>query len=235
MKRIIITFLFPLIMVTAAMAQSSCPYCHGTGTVVKNISVSQYGLADYKVKCPTCGAVTLKSTGHSHIHCQHCGGTGRKQSSRTRDNVTYDPDSPEGMQARALAYTIKSGLPYTDKENEAVKRLKQNDPAMANNWERYRQILNQGTIHFNQNNALCFYRYDTVQNIDAAKNSYDQELAKIGHLLKLPNDLYAVYQQLYAKYQSAYNEYRDITGKSQHLRNLQEQLDNYILMKNMFY
>lgn len=235
MKRIITTFLFLLIIMTVAMAQGNCLYCHGTGTVVKNISVSRYGLTDYKVKCPTCGAVTLKSTGHSHIHCSHCGGTGKRRSSGSRDKVTYDPNSPEGMQARALVYTIRYGLPYTDEENEAVKRLKQNDPTMANNWERYRQILNQGTIHFNQNYALCSYQYDTVQNIDAVKNSHDQELAKIAPLLKLPNDLYAVYQQLYAKYQSAYNEYRDITRKSQHLRNLQEQLDNYILMKNMFY
>ncbi|MDO4931026.1 MAG: hypothetical protein Q4E63_00015 [Prevotellaceae bacterium] len=242
MKKLLTTLLLLCLMMTAAMAQGNCPYCNGTGKVVKNVMVSRYGAADYKVKCPTCGAITLKSTGHSHIHCSHCGGTGRRgnsssnsYSSRNRDKVTYDPDSPEGMLARSIAYDIKYGLPYTDEEDAITKSLIKSDPTLAKNWIKYRNIMNDGTVYFNRNMALCSYRHDTVQSIDAVKNSHDQELAKIAPLLQLPSDLYAIFQQLYNKYQSAYTEYRNVTGQMQGMRNLQEQIDNYRLMRNMFY
>ena len=60
------------------LAQSrKCPYCDGNGTIVKNISVSQYGVRnEVKKKCPTCGIYYYPSSGHSHIHCKYCRGTG---------------------------------------------------------------------------------------------------------------------------------------------------------------
>ena len=69
MKRTLTVFLLLHLLVIVAVAQQDCPYCGGTGKIVKNISVSQYGLSKEKVKCPTCGVVTYKSTGHCHIHC----------------------------------------------------------------------------------------------------------------------------------------------------------------------
>lgn len=225
------------LVVLEALAQSKCPYCRGTGTVVKNIAVSRYGLTDYKVKCQTCGAVTLKSSGHSHITCSKCGGTGTKSSissgRSSRDAVAYDPDSPEGLWARGVVYTERYGLPCSEEEKAAVRRLSQTDPEMARNWNKYRDILNSGTIYFNSQNALGFYDVETVQNIDAVKKDHDNNLARIAPLLRLPNDLYSIYKKLYAKYQSSYTDYRNITLQMQTLRNKREQLEDYLLQKNL--
>lgn len=54
-----------------------CHYCNGKGKTVRNLSTGQYGVKDeVKVRCNECGEYYLPSTGHSHIHCSHCHGTG---------------------------------------------------------------------------------------------------------------------------------------------------------------
>lgn len=54
-----------------------CSYCGGKGKVVRNVSVGQYGVKqEVKVRCSECGEYNLPSSGHTHVHCSHCRGTG---------------------------------------------------------------------------------------------------------------------------------------------------------------
>lgn len=55
-------------------SRRKCAYCNGSGKIVKEWSVATYGLNDEKVKCPECGKVHFRSTGHAHVYCSHCHG-----------------------------------------------------------------------------------------------------------------------------------------------------------------
>ncbi len=58
--------------------ERDCMSCRGTGTIVKNIMVSQFGIKnEVKVRCSTCGESHYPSTGHTHIRCGNCNGTGK--------------------------------------------------------------------------------------------------------------------------------------------------------------
>ena len=239
MKRTLMMLLL-LLTVIYAMAQGTCAYCRGKGRVVKNITTSQYGVRNnYKVKCPTCGAVTLKSSGHTHVTCSHCGGTGRAKShsssSKRDSHVTYDPDSPEGIWARAFAQTLRYGIPLSSDEEAAVKRLARTNANMAKRWMEYREILNMGTSYFNECIAKISAKWDNVANVDNTKRMYDGMLSEKAANLQLPNDLYDIYKKYYAIYNNAYLEYRNNTSQFETLRNAQEQIDNYILQQNLFY
>lgn len=59
-----------------APARRKCNFCNGAGKRVVNNSVPMYGTADYKVRCNECGQYFLKSSGHAHVFCGQCGGTG---------------------------------------------------------------------------------------------------------------------------------------------------------------
>lgn len=59
-----------------AVSSHQCPYCNGKGRIQKDMNPSTFGTQDYKVKCEECGQMYLKSTGHTHVTCGHCGGTG---------------------------------------------------------------------------------------------------------------------------------------------------------------
>lgn len=57
-----------------------CQFCNGTGKVVKNDHVPQYGSNSYsiEVRCNECGTVYNSTyTNHYHMGCSHCGGTGQ--------------------------------------------------------------------------------------------------------------------------------------------------------------
>lgn len=54
-----------------------CVYCNGTGRKAINQSIATFGTADIKVHCNECGRDYYRSTGHGHVQCGHCGGTGR--------------------------------------------------------------------------------------------------------------------------------------------------------------
>lgn len=112
----------------ALQAQSrECPYCKGTGKIVKNISASQFGVrTEVKVKCRECGIYYFPSTGHTHIHCSHCRGTGKigptaKESSSSMDE--YNPESPLAAWGREVASTTRYGLPVSQQEDAASKAL----------------------------------------------------------------------------------------------------------------
>jgi len=223
-----------------AMAQSVCSICGGKGTVAKNITTFQYGLGyNYRVKCPICGAVTLKSSGHTHVRCSGCGGTGRSKSysnsSISNNNVTYDPDSPEGIWARHVAITLRYGIPFSTEEEVAVKQLARTNSAMAKRWMEYREVLNIGTSYFNECNAKIMGKWDNVTNVDNSKRMYDNMLAEKTSNLQISNELYEIYKRYYAIYEKAYQDYRNNTRTFESLRNLEESIDDYILQKNLFY
>lgn len=101
------------------LAQSrKCPYCDGNGTIVKNISVSQYGVRnEVKKKCPTCGIYYYPSSGHSHIHCSHCKGTGVLIAVNSSVEDSYNPESLEAIWGRQIATNIRYGIPVSEQEH----------------------------------------------------------------------------------------------------------------------
>lgn len=57
-----------------------CPYCNGKGRIERNSYPAMYGTTDYQVYCNECGRYFNRSTGHSHVSCSHCHGTGQIKS-----------------------------------------------------------------------------------------------------------------------------------------------------------
>ena len=53
-----------------------CNYCNGTGRKAVDQSVATFGLSDPMVHCNECGRDYHRSTGHSHVTCGQCGGSG---------------------------------------------------------------------------------------------------------------------------------------------------------------
>lgn len=101
----------------------------------KNISASQFGVrTEVKVKCRECGIYYFPSTGHTHIHCSHCRGTGRigttaKEPSSSMDE--YNPESPLAVWGREVASTVRYGLPVSQQEDAAFKSFAQINPEGA--------------------------------------------------------------------------------------------------------
>lgn len=62
---------------STSSSSRQCNYCNGTGRRVYDTNPPTFGLDNgEKVKCNECGQTFLKSTGHTHVSCQYCGGTG---------------------------------------------------------------------------------------------------------------------------------------------------------------
>lgn len=59
------------------ISSHKCAFCNGTGKKEINQSVATFGTTDVKVHCNECGRDFYRSSGHSHVQCGHCGGTGR--------------------------------------------------------------------------------------------------------------------------------------------------------------
>lgn len=53
----------------------TCPLCKGSGMIVRGSHVATYG-HDYKVYCSECNRYYSSSTGHSHVTCIQCHGSG---------------------------------------------------------------------------------------------------------------------------------------------------------------
>ena len=53
----------------------TCPLCKGSGMIVRDSHVATYG-HDYKVYCSECNRYYSSSTGHSHVTCIQCHGSG---------------------------------------------------------------------------------------------------------------------------------------------------------------
>lgn len=61
---------------TTVTSMNKCVYCNGTGRIAVDKSVANFGLHDPIIICEECGRKVHRSTGHMHVNCGHCGGTG---------------------------------------------------------------------------------------------------------------------------------------------------------------
>ena len=246
MKRTLTTFLLLHLLVIVAVAQQDCPYCGGTGKIVKNISVSQYGLSKEKVKCPTCGVVTYKSTGHCHIHCQYCGGTGKKRSTSYSRNGsssrrTLDDIARENPAAFSMAMSIKYGIPMNDTEYEYVSRL---DSQMQKLYMQLRNLVENDIIYSNQSISMLWYRTMTANSVNQrANNTYQQicslDQTMLNYLRSHPscgwdNQLKIIMEKHIKTCHDSLQQLLDLVKYNQSMEQLQDRLWNYQLYRNMF-
>lgn len=223
-KRLLL--LVTVVMTVCIANAQNCRYCGGTGTVVKNLGTVQYGLSgDYKVRCSTCGAVTLKSTGHAHIHCTHCGGSGRTGTSGNSRESGSDVSTSNPF-AQSIAWTLKYGLPMSDEESAAVNRLDNNTKKKYMDWRNY---LNAQTMWVNRNNE-CLVAID-LNYFDNQMKIIGERTSQLSSGFSVPQDLYTIANCLLDKFKQSVIRYRNYLSAQQSIGNLQNQLDNYILMR----
>lgn len=222
----------------ALQAQSrECPYCKGTGKIVKNISASQFGVrTEVKVKCRECGIYYFPSTGHTHIHCSHCRGTGKigttaKESSSSMDE--YNPESPLAAWGREVASTARYGLPVSQQEDVAFKSFAQINPEGAKNYIAWRNILNATAVYYNRCAAML--TTTPVQDIDQIYLNAEKQLRQYSTGLNLPQDLYTIANQLARQYYNSYISYRKYCADIINLQNIKEQAIDWQLQQNLFY
>lgn len=225
MKRLFMLFAILSVCCTIS-AQRKCSACNGTGTVVRSISVSRYGLSnDYWVKCSTCGKKYLKSVGHSHITCKHCGGTGYIGSSSSSGSGGSASDKLNEIaianpQAYNAAMTIKYGLKMSTEEAEEINKL---DEYNAKQYMKWRNLLNGYTTFANRSLALGQILGD-VKVADNMKANYDSQLQKLTPTFSVTTRLKQISDQLYKKYQNAYTVLRAREASKQQLNNVQNRL-----------
>lgn len=246
MKRLLISLMLFHLLVTVAMAQQDCPYCGGTGKMVKNIAVSQYGLSDYKVKCPTCGVITLKSTGHTHIHCKFCRGTGKKSSTSNSRNSsssrrTLDDIARENPAAFSAAMSIKYGIPMDDTEYEYVSGL---DSQMQKLYMQLRNLVENDIIYSNQSIAMLWYRTMTANSVNQRANNTYQQICSLDQTMSnyirshpscgWNNQLKIIMDKHIKTCHDSLQQLLDIVKYNQGMQQLEDQLWNYQLYKNLF-
>lgn len=245
MKRFMTTILLLQLLVVVAMAQGSCRYCGGTGKMVKNIAVSRYGAADYKVKCPTCGAVTLKSTGHTHIHCKYCGGTGRRSNSTesrssSSSRRTLSDIARENPAAFSIAMSIKYGIPMDDTELACVNGL---DSKLQKLYMQFRNILENDIIFCNQSIAMFWYKNMTTNSVDQRATDTQAKvqscLQTIGNYIEAhpscgwTNQMNKIAENHTNKCQNSLIQLYNVVKSNQGMQQLQEQIWNYQLFQNL--
>ncbi|GEM_PF-6655349 len=59
-----------------SISSRKCAFCDGTGKKEVSQSIATFGTTDVKIHCNECGRDFYRSSGHSHVYCGHCGGTG---------------------------------------------------------------------------------------------------------------------------------------------------------------
>ncbi len=214
------------------LAQSrKCPYCDGNGTIVKNISVSQYGVRnEVKKKCPTCGIYYYPSSGHSHIHCKYCRGTGVINNYGSSGNdygsgshsYDYEAETNPALKAwgQSMALTIRYGLPVSKEEDAAFKSFAQTNQAWAKKYVDWRNTLNNGTIYFNESSAKL--GYEPVKSVDNFFNNINNQLLQHTQGITLPQDLYQEAHKLEQIFYNAYQKYRSWCSKKESLNNLED-------------
>lgn len=237
-----------LILPAAAMADV-CHYCGGQGKVVRNVSSGSYGHSnDVKVKCAECGEVHWRSTGHSHIHCTHCSGTGvinRSGSgaySRPRGSARerLNEIALENPAAYNAAMTIRYGLQIQPDEEAAIECL--SDEGLRG-YCKLRNHLNNLCVYANQGMALGYYRNTTPQQVQNHYNNvmkqFEADLSGFTSLVASGRTNYSpdvdlVLNRLCSTTNKTVEEYCKACAQFTQLNNLQEQIDNLRLMQNLF-
>ncbi len=238
--RILLGFLSIILWNTVCKAQSTCPYCKGTGMVEINNRVSTFGLSGSRTghKCTTCGKWITLGTAHTHTKCLQCNGTGHLNGGSSSSRHSYSSSSDNGMVAstdpvvqawaKAVAYDILYGLPMSKKEQTALSTLNHKNHWLAQRYFEYRNILNNQYIGFNRG-YQCLESELGVTWIDSQKQATDKQLAQIAPDLKLPQDLYEISMDLWKKYNNMYNTYRNWVATMEKLKNLENALDEWRL------
>lgn len=221
MKRPFIT-MFMLLVSIAIMAQSRCSYCGGKGTVVKNITSSQYGLnGNYKVKCPTCGEYHLKSIGHTHITCSKCGGSGLRGSSSSSSSSSssyVDEDAYySNPEIRYVALNTLYGLPYTEQEAKAVSRL---DRANAAKYLEWRRLLDGFTIGYRKSVACEQVPQDKAFK-DRMKQTDAEALSEAASKFTVTPELKVIADGLVQQYEQAFQQFRNYTSLNDITRDIE--------------
>lgn len=203
----------------------------------KNISASQFGVrTEVKVKCRECGIYYFPSTGHTHIHCSHCRGTGRigttaKEPSSSMDE--YNPESPLAVWGREVASTVRYGLPVSQQEDAAFKSFAQINPEGAKNYIAWRNILNATAVYYNRCAAML--TTTPVQDIDQIYLNAEKQLRQYSTGLNLPQELYTIANQLARQYYNSYISYRKYCADMINLQNIKERAIDWQLQQNLFY
>lgn len=220
-----------------------CSYCDGNGTIVRHLTVSQYGVRnEAKKKCPTCGIYYYPSSGHSHIHCKYCGGTGIISNSSGSGNHydsgsysnDYEAESNPALKAwgQSVALTIRYGLPFTEEEDAAFRRFAQDNPAWAEKYVEWRKTLNYGTMYFNERSAKL--GYEPVKSVDGFFKNIENNLLQCTSGITLPQDLYQEAHKLEQIYYNAYQKYRNWCSKKEALTNLENAVLDWQLNQALF-
>lgn len=230
MKRLIFMVVIVFAVCSSAMAQRKCKACRGTGTIVKSISVSRYGLSnDYKVKCPTCGKVYLKSSGHSHVSCRMCGGTGyvndTSSSSGGSASERLNEIAAANPQAYNVAMTVKYGLRMTDEEYSEICSM---DEYNAKQYMKWRDVMNNFVIQANKAMRLGWIT-GNVEFVDNLKSTSDRQLSELVSTFSVTSGLKAISDKLHSTYNRTYSNYRNLELQKANLNRVQDQLFQYQL------
>lgn len=205
MKKFIFTLTACILTTLALYADHDCPYCKGTGKIVKNISVARYGLdRETKVRCNECGVEYLPSTGHTHIHCKYCGGRGKIADSYSGNSSSYDDAGyVEGipsvldldynvmtMQAQLDVKTRYYGFPITTNEEVLLNKL---TPTQLNAYSQLRAVINSAEIYANEAIQKNWARNMTIQELQNTFNAFNSQSNTISE------QNYAIFQTIPAE------------------------------------
>lgn len=181
-----------------ALNARDCHYCKGTGKVIIEASTTNFG-TNYRTKwCNICNRQV--SSGHDHIFCKHCGGSGSISSdSSSSGNYSYSAggistESPSGMSAAPCYGTTQGGvsyfwqgvygLPIQDDEVEAYQNLQKTNSEYARKWKSWRMKINASYSTYREWNTKGYHQ--TLSSIGDVKrhleNTYSDFYNEISNL-----------------------------------------------------
>lgn len=235
--RILLTMLLCCFFI-AAYGQT-CGYCNGTGKMIVNKGIATYG-NDELVWCKECQKHFHRSTGHMHIHCKYCKGTGIRQSSSSSSGSSSGYTSTDEIaainpQAYGMAMNALYGLPTTDEEINCIKNLLAESEANGKRYIRYRNLLNEIMIYLNRNMKMGNTQGTTVKGLDAYINNYYNRLVEVGNDMYLPPRATEILTEHVNRVDAAYKSYRSAVSFQQNLNNLNDQLFMQELIRNSIY
>lgn len=203
------------------LSQNLCPYCQGTGNIVKNIKVPPSEPKDEnKVRCSICGEYTYPSAKHCHIQCNHCHGKGKVASNKeVRNDTSYFNPETYGLTPH-LSY----GLPFSDAENAYFRTLCRENKKNARHYAEWRNTLNFATQYFTRALHLYLIKGVSVQEIDKMKSAWDEQLAEKSKTYYIFDEMKPIVDELVQQYTSAYNDYR----YSVTIQNSADEINNFL-------
>ncbi len=230
MKTRILLSVFLCCLSIVAWGQS-CSYCNGTGKMIINKGGGTYGYGnDDLVWCSDCQEYFRRSTGHAHIHCKYCKGTGRRSSSSSYDSDSYNPESPEAALGWNIASTMRYGVPVTEEESAYYAEFQRIDPAGAAQYKKLRDLINSTVIYHNR--QLALQNWQTVKSLDAYQNQMMQQIGQLAETFTPSQGLINIVNKyLLAKLGGAYGNYRRYCESQESIQNSKDRLFYEELMR----